>query len=169
MSASRAMLGVDIIGCVILGGSSDDTFENLVKGLTGDAVDEASVARHNATYSLMWAITSPYSVPPIFDPRHIRRAKRVMQVYTNDRSYSGDTPSVVMQEIAYVRAFNGGRPMFDALSPLVARWSASRLALVLRPVGMPGHNAIVDLLYVQDGEGVIAKTVRDFVREMSVL
>ncbi len=148
---------------------SEDVFEYITRVVSAHEIDEISVARHHIASESMWRMVGPYCAPPYFSPTHLRRAKRVMQVYTNDRSYRGDTPMIVMRAVAWMRDVPTGRPMFDVLNPLVARWAASRLALVLRPVGLPRRNAIVDLLYVQDGEGVVAKTVRDFVREMSVL
>ncbi len=151
--------------------TDEAAFEYIFCELYADELDEMSLARnYGAWVSLHRMVGGGYSSDPNMSPTPtlIRRATRIMQLYTNG-SYGGNTPSVVMREIRWMRERAEWRPWFDTLNTLVSRWYASRLALVLRPVGVPGRNAIVDLLYVQDGEGVVAKTVRDFVREMSVL
>ncbi len=157
--------------------------------LTPDAIDRAghtgvALYEEEAQKSSYFMRRIIFSTLLIHEPNEfakaVKRAALVMRVYTESRSYDGDTPERAMHELdegmATMRRIGQESPYLrckvlrNAWAPLIDRAQRSRLMLGTIPTGRsaPGIAPSAGQILHENGDDAIRRLIRALLGEMSL-
>ncbi len=146
---------------------SDVVFEWMMEGLTARALEASSRLTYAMPYSQ--TIVALRCAVRGERPRSYARAARLMRVFTEDPTYRSDTPTRMMGSVEIATEIPALREsalkMLDALRPVYAPWQAAQFALAMVPSAQAAPNELPRLLLVVDGDNVVKRTVRGYVKD----